>query len=128
MRPWVESDESAPEDALILADWERAAEELEQAYDAAARVALNLPPYEVLVGRYQAIRTVTVDLVTCVLACGQAERSQFDRLRSLYTKADLGTVESPEAAAGPLAGDRNWLPTARHAGRLLASRRAICGG
>ena len=51
MRPFVESDESAPEDAMILEDWERAAEELEDAYDAAARVALNLPPYDVLVGR-----------------------------------------------------------------------------
>jgi hypothetical protein len=51
MRPWVESDESSPEDAMILEDWERAAEELEQAYDAAAQVALNLPPYDTLVGR-----------------------------------------------------------------------------
>lgn len=51
MRPWVESDESAPEDAMLLEDWERAAEELEQIYDAAAQVALNLPPYEALVKR-----------------------------------------------------------------------------
>ena len=51
MRPWVESDESGPEDAMILEDWERAAEELRQAYDAAARLSLNLPPYAVLVGR-----------------------------------------------------------------------------
>ncbi len=51
MRPWVESDGSAPEDAMLLEDWERVAEELEQAYNAAAEVALNLPPYEALVTR-----------------------------------------------------------------------------
>lgn len=51
MRPWVESDESAPEDAMLLEDWERVAEELEQAYNAAAEVALNLPPYDTLVKR-----------------------------------------------------------------------------
>jgi hypothetical protein len=51
MRPWVESDESPPEDAMLLEDWERVAEELEQAYNAAAEVALNLPPYDTLVKR-----------------------------------------------------------------------------
>lgn len=51
MRPWVESDASSPEDAMILEGWARAAEELEQACDAAALVALNLPPYDTLAGR-----------------------------------------------------------------------------
>lgn len=51
LRQLVQSDDAEPEDMLMLDDWTRAAEEMEEAYDAAARVALNLPPYDALVSR-----------------------------------------------------------------------------
>lgn len=51
LRELVMSDRAEPEDMQMLEDWMQAAEELEQAYDAAARTALNLPPYDALVGR-----------------------------------------------------------------------------
>lgn len=44
-------DQSEAEDYQTLEAWERAAEDLESAYDAAARTTLNLPPYDSLVGQ-----------------------------------------------------------------------------
>lgn len=38
-----------PEDYQLLEDWQRAGEDLERAYDHAARTVLNLPPYDELV-------------------------------------------------------------------------------
>jgi len=46
----VAAEDSQPEEQQILEDYERAAEDLEQAYDKAAETALNLPPYDMLVG------------------------------------------------------------------------------
>lgn len=42
--------EAEPEEYQLLEDWQRAAEDLERAYDEAAKTVLNLPPYEELVG------------------------------------------------------------------------------
>lgn len=39
-----------PEGQLMLEAWERAAQDLEDAYDVEARDTLNLPPYDELVG------------------------------------------------------------------------------
>ena len=39
-----------PEDYRTLEDWERAAEDLETAYNAASRQVLNLPDYDSLIG------------------------------------------------------------------------------
>ena len=41
----VEGD-AEPEEYQVLEDWQRAAEDLERAYDEAARTVLNLPPYD----------------------------------------------------------------------------------
>ena len=47
----VAAEDSQPEEQQILEDYGRAAEDLEQAYDKAAETVLNLPPYDMLVGR-----------------------------------------------------------------------------
>jgi hypothetical protein len=51
LRDLVKSGEGVPEDAELLEDYQRAAEDLERAYDKAAETVLNLPPYEDLVGQ-----------------------------------------------------------------------------
>jgi hypothetical protein len=50
LRDLVRSGEGVPEDAQQLEDYRAAAEDLERAYDKAAETALNLPPYDELVG------------------------------------------------------------------------------
>ena len=40
-----------PEDYQFLEDLERATEDLEAAYDEAAKTVINLPPYDILVGK-----------------------------------------------------------------------------
>lgn len=51
LREVVASDDSVPEDEQLLDDYQAAAEDLERAYDAAAETVLNLPPYDILVGK-----------------------------------------------------------------------------
>jgi hypothetical protein len=46
----VAAEDSQPEEQQILEDYERAAKDLEQAYNKAAETALNLPPYDMLIG------------------------------------------------------------------------------
>ncbi|MEW5836788.1 MAG: hypothetical protein AB1832_17130 [Pseudomonadota bacterium] len=41
--------DAEPEDYQLIEDWQRAADDLERAYDEAARTVLNLPPYDELV-------------------------------------------------------------------------------
>jgi hypothetical protein len=50
LREAVASGEAAPEEHQLLEDRLRAAEDLERAYDVAARTVINLPPYNELVG------------------------------------------------------------------------------
>ncbi len=45
----VQSGEAELDDFQILQDWSDAAEDLEAAYDVAAKTQLNLPPYDELV-------------------------------------------------------------------------------
>ncbi len=49
LREAIAEGEAEPEEQLLLEDRVRAAGELEDAYDKAARVAINLPPYDELV-------------------------------------------------------------------------------
>lgn len=50
LREAVMSGEAEPEEHQLLEDRMQAAEDLERAYDLAARTVLNLPPYDELVG------------------------------------------------------------------------------
>jgi thiamine kinase-like enzyme len=50
LRTTVASDDAQPEEMQQLEEWLEAAEDLEQAYDTAAKTVLNLPPYNELVG------------------------------------------------------------------------------
>lgn len=50
LRKTVTSGEAEPEEHQLLEDRVEAAEDLERAYDLAARTTLNLPPYDELVG------------------------------------------------------------------------------
>lgn len=50
LREAVMSGEAAPEEHQLLEDRIEAAEDLERAYDIAARTILNLPPYDELIG------------------------------------------------------------------------------
>jgi hypothetical protein len=50
LREAVMSGEAEPEEHQLLEDRIQAAEDLERAYDLAARTVLNLPPYDELVG------------------------------------------------------------------------------
>lgn len=50
LREAVMSGEAEPEEHQLLEDRMQAAEDLEHAYDLAARTVLNLPPYDELVG------------------------------------------------------------------------------
>jgi hypothetical protein len=50
LREAVTSGEAEPEEHQLLEDRMQAAEDLERAYDLAARTVLNLPPYDELVG------------------------------------------------------------------------------
>jgi hypothetical protein len=45
----ADEDSADPDDQVALMDYQRAARALEKAYDAAARVELDLPPYDELV-------------------------------------------------------------------------------
>ncbi len=48
LRATVARDDAAPEEMRLLEEWIEAAEDLECAYDKAARAILNLPPYDQL--------------------------------------------------------------------------------
>ncbi|GGF18280.1 hypothetical protein GCM10011611_25200 [Aliidongia dinghuensis] len=50
LRETVASGEAEVDDFQLLEDHLRAAEDLERAYNVAARTVLNLPPYDELVG------------------------------------------------------------------------------
>jgi DNA repair ATPase RecN len=50
LREAVESGDAEPEEHQLLEDRLKAAEDLERAYDIAARTVINLPPYDELVG------------------------------------------------------------------------------
>jgi len=50
LREAIASGEVAPEEYQFLEDYLYAAEDLERAYQIAARTVLNLPPYDTLVG------------------------------------------------------------------------------
>jgi hypothetical protein len=50
LREAVASGEAEPEEHQLLEDRLRAAEDLERAYEIAARTVINLPPYDELVG------------------------------------------------------------------------------
>lgn len=50
MRLALADGEGEPEDYQRLENWMRAADDLERAYDEAAKTILNLPPYSELVG------------------------------------------------------------------------------
>ncbi|MHB1057858.1 MAG: hypothetical protein ACYC0F_08250 [Rhodanobacter sp.] len=50
LREAVAEDEAQPEEYELLEDRLRAAEDLERAYEVAARTVINLPPYGELVG------------------------------------------------------------------------------
>lgn len=49
LRAALAEGDAMPEDYQLIEDWQRAADDLERAYDAAARTLLNLPPYDELV-------------------------------------------------------------------------------
>ena len=49
LRAIASHDDVEPEQLKLLEEWVEAAEDLERAYDAAARTVLNLPPYDRLV-------------------------------------------------------------------------------
>ncbi|MBI3230007.1 MAG: hypothetical protein HYZ45_07500 [Burkholderiales bacterium] len=49
MQAAVQSGEAELDDFQILQDWSDAADDLEAAYDAAAKTQLNLPPYDELI-------------------------------------------------------------------------------
>lgn len=50
LRAALAEGDAEPEEYQLLEDWQRAADDLERAYDEAARTVLNLPPYDELVG------------------------------------------------------------------------------
>lgn len=50
LREAAASGEAEPEEYLLLEDRIRAAEDLERAYDVAAKTVINLPPYDELIG------------------------------------------------------------------------------
>jgi hypothetical protein len=50
LRVTVARDDAQPEEMKLLEEWIEAAEDLERAYDSAARTVLNLPPYDKLTG------------------------------------------------------------------------------
>lgn len=50
LRKTVERDDAEVEEMQLLEQWEDAARDLERAYDVEAKDALNLPPYDELVG------------------------------------------------------------------------------
>ncbi|AND68075.1 hypothetical protein ATSB10_06210 [Dyella thiooxydans] len=50
LRAALADGDAMPEDYQLIEDWQRAADDLERAYDEAARTVLNLPPYDELVG------------------------------------------------------------------------------
>ena len=50
LREAVASGEAEPEEMLLLEEWQEAARDLERAYDAEAKLVLNLPPYGELTG------------------------------------------------------------------------------
>jgi len=50
LRRDARNDDTDPDLAELIDDYERAAAKLEDAYDEAAKTVLNLPPYEELVG------------------------------------------------------------------------------
>jgi len=50
LRVTVNRDDAQPEEMKLLEEWTEAAEDLERAYDSAARTVINLPPYEKLIG------------------------------------------------------------------------------
>jgi hypothetical protein len=47
----IPDEETVPEDGLFLEDYIKVAEELEEAYQEASKMVINLPPYEQLVHR-----------------------------------------------------------------------------
>jgi hypothetical protein len=51
LRSAISDGDAEPELLQLLEDYQNAAENLERAYDVAAQTALNLPPYNELVGR-----------------------------------------------------------------------------
>jgi hypothetical protein len=50
LRDAVRRGDAEPEEMELLEQWQDAARDLERAYDAEARVVLNLPPYDELTG------------------------------------------------------------------------------
>ncbi len=50
LRKDVRDDNADPELEQLIDDYEHAADDLEEAYDEAAKTILNLPPYDELVG------------------------------------------------------------------------------
>ncbi|WP_017463195.1 hypothetical protein [Dyella ginsengisoli] len=50
LRAALAEGDAEPEEYQLLEDWQHAADDLERAYDEAARTVLNLPPYDELVG------------------------------------------------------------------------------
>jgi hypothetical protein len=49
LRVAVSSDDAQSEEMQLLEEWVEAADDLERAYDVAARTVINLPPYDRLV-------------------------------------------------------------------------------
>lgn len=50
LRDAVRRGDAEPEEMELLEQWQDAARDLERAYDVEARVVLNLPPYDELIG------------------------------------------------------------------------------
>jgi hypothetical protein len=46
LRTTARRDDAQPEDMQVLEEWVEAAEDLERAYETAARTVINLPPYD----------------------------------------------------------------------------------
>ncbi|WP_156255261.1 hypothetical protein [Sandarakinorhabdus oryzae] len=46
MRAVAAMDDAQPEELMLLEEWLEAAEDLERAYDKAAKTIINLPPYD----------------------------------------------------------------------------------
>lgn len=49
LRATVNREDAQPEEMQLLEEWVEAAEDLERAYEIAARTVINLPPYDRLV-------------------------------------------------------------------------------
>jgi hypothetical protein len=49
LRATVSREDAQPEEMQMLEEWVEAAEDLERAYEVAARTVINLPPYDRLV-------------------------------------------------------------------------------